>query len=233
MKLEQLKSFPFFQDLDPEFLVNLAKYSSLKYYEKNQPIFIHGDYTEYFYLIISGWVKLFRDTLDGQESFVGLVTTGNIIGEINFNKRTHFFSASTIDKTEVILFPYNLFKETIENNGAFALKIIKALSSVITELELQFEHMATMNAAQRIGCFILRLHHKEKNKIELKLPYDKTLLASYLGMKRETFSRALHELEKIGIIIKNNSLTIENINRLIKFSCISCSLTYDSCKDQN
>jgi len=89
-----------------------------------------------------------------------------------------------------------------------------------------------MNAAQRVGCFILKLcDSKHPNNVELALPYDKMLIASYLGMKRETFSRALSDLKSIGITVHGNMLLIEDLNKLINFSCISCSLVYDACKD--
>jgi len=87
-----------------------------------------------------------------------------------------------------------------------------------------------MNAAQKIGCFILRLANVTHTSFEVILPYDKSLIASYLGMKGETFSRALNELKPLGITIKGNVLSVDNIQELIKYSCISCSLVFDSCK---
>lgn len=231
MRSEQLKYLPFFQGIDTGILAKLAEYSSLKHYNKGQFLFLHGDITEYFYIISSGWVQLFRDTLDGQEAFLGLATNSDLIGEINFEKKLHLFSAKAINETELLLLPYDLLKENIENNGKFALKIIKALNSTVSLLELQLEHVSTMNAAQRVGCFILRLTNNQQTKIKITLPYDKTLVASYLGMKRETFSRALNDLKSVGVTVEGHIISVNNIQDLINFSCVSCSLIYDSCKE--
>ena len=231
MHYEQLKYLPFFKDIDTTDLERLALLSSLKHYDKGESLFLHGDNTEYFYIISSGWIKLFRDTFDGQEAFLGLATTGDIIGEINFDKKSHSFSTKAINETELLLLPYEVLKENICNNSNLALKTIKALNSTIALLELQLEHASTMNASQRIGCFILRLCANLQDKTKVILPYDKTLIASYLGMKRETFSRALSQLQSVGITVEGHVLFINSIEELINFSCVSCSLMYSSCKD--
>ncbi len=231
MHSEQLKYLPFFKEMDTSSLSRLAEYSSLKHYDKGQSLFLHGDNSKYFYIISSGWLKLFRNTLDGQEAFLGLATTGDVIGEIDFNKKLHLFSAKTVNESELLLLPYDILKESIEDNGLLALKIIKALNSTISLLELQLEHSSTMNAAQRIGCFILRLSDYSEKKIKITLPYDKTLIASYLGMKRETFSRGLNELKAVGVTVDGHILSVASMQELVNFSCVSCSLIYDSCKE--
>lgn len=108
---------------------------------------------------------------------------------------------------------------------------MKALNSCISLLELQLEHASTMNAPQRLGCFILRLTNNTKTSFKITLPYDKNLIAAYLGMKGETFSRALSELKPLGVSVKGKTLLINDIHKLINFSCISCSLIFDSCKN--
>ena len=127
--------------------------------------------------------------------------------------------------------PSSILKECIEHNAMLGLKIIKSLKSNISLLELQLEHNFTMNAAQRVGCFILRLARSQQTEKKITLPYEKNLIACYLGIKRETFSRALNDLRLIGINVQGNILSIANIQDLINFTCVSCSLTYDSCVD--
>lgn len=136
-----------------------------------------------------------------------------------------------MNESELILLPNDVLKANIENNPLLALKIIKTMNFTISNLELQLEHSATMHAAQRIGCFILRLSNYTESKIKIDLPYDKTLIASYLGMKRETFSRGLNELKSVGVTVEGHTLFVDNIKDLIAFSCVSCSLIYDSCKE--
>jgi CRP-like cAMP-binding protein len=93
-------------------------------------------------------------------------------------------------------------------------------------LELRIEHLLTMNAAQRIGCLFIKLSETtaQKGPVSFTLPFNKILLANYLGMQRETFSRGLKELTTMGVKIKGNSIYVKEIQSLIQFSCVSCSL---------
>ena len=231
MNTDQLKHIPFFTDIDTTSLSKLAQCSSLKHFDKGELLFFHGDEAVYFYIVSSGWVKLFRDTLDGQESFLGLVTKGDVVGEINFTQKLHLCSAKAVNETDILFVPNNALQESIKDNSMLASKIIKTLNYTISTLELQLEHASTMNAAQRLGCFILRLANYKQTKVKVTLPYDKTLIASYLGMKLETFSRALNQLKSIGVTVEKNILFIEDLQDLVSFSCVSCSLSYDSCKE--
>ena len=113
MHSEQLRYLPLFRDIDNSALSKLAEYSFAKHYNKGESLFLHGDDTRYFYIISSGWLKLFRDTLDGQEAFLGLATTGDVVGEIDFNRKLHLFSAKAVNESTLILLPNDVLKENI------------------------------------------------------------------------------------------------------------------------
>ena len=67
--------------------------------------------------------------------------------------------------------------------------------------------------------------------VTITLPYDKTLIASRLGMKPETFSRALAKLkQETQIEIKGPMVTIKDMQRLISFTCNHCSSSFP-CED--
>jgi hypothetical protein len=67
--------------------------------------------------------------------------------------------------------------------------------------------------------------------VTLHLPYDKTLIASRLGMKPETFSRALAKLkEQTGIRIVGPTVYIDRLQTLVSYTCNHCS-THFPCDD--
>lgn len=100
-------------------------------------------------------------------------------------------------------------------------------------LEMQVEHLSVMTAPQRIGCFLIKLcRRKAVHSVELILPYDKGLVAMSLGMKLETFSRALHQLKPVGVGVMGAVVTVADVQRLQEYVCVSCSKVAEDCAQE-
>jgi CRP-like cAMP-binding protein len=85
--------------------------------------------------------------------------------------------------------------------------------------EMQLEQYLLYSAPQRIGCFLLGLCPvlEQIDGVVLTLPYDKMLIASTLGMRGATLSRALNILrDETSLQISDSRVTIDSMARLIK-----------------
>ena len=103
-------------------------------------------------------------------------------------------------------------------------RVMALLNERTSQAQLKLEHMTTMSAAQRLGCFLLRLCHTQVGGAKtLQIPMEKHILAAYLGMKPETLSRSQQQLKPLGISVAGPSIIIGDISRLRKFVCNSCS----------
>lgn len=58
-----IRAHPLFKNCSASFFDNVAKAAHPKSYDKRHVLFLNGDDAERFYLIKTGWVKLFRETL--------------------------------------------------------------------------------------------------------------------------------------------------------------------------
>lgn len=202
-------------------------------YKKGKVIYIEGDTAEYFYISQNGWVKLFHQTIGGEEAIVDIIDGNNSFGEdAIFNNNRYTSSAEVVEDTELIMLPLSILKEQVNTNTSVAAAMLYSMSHHRKHQELEIEHLALQSAPQRIGCFLLKMCPTNKtSKIKLNLPYDKALIASRLGMKSETLSRALNTLrQEAGIRINNSTIEIDDIERLTNFTC-TCSLTHPECKD--
>lgn len=200
-----------------------AQVVSLK---KGDTLFLQDDDADAFYIVLSGWVKLFRETLDGNEAVIDMVTNGHIFAETAIlEDSVHSFGASAIEDVRVLRLPSALLKKAITEDNAMALSMLTSLSRHRKRQTREIESLTLQNASQRIGCFLLRLCHRDDmGPIELKLPYDKSLIAARLGMKSETFSRALNKLrEETGITVKGATVIIPTIDVMSSFACSACS----------
>ncbi len=225
-----LKSTVLFSNIDEELFNLFASESLVKTYPKGKVLFLHEDKAEFFYVIASGWVKLFRETLDGEEAVIDVLKHGHIFGETSiFDGGTYSNGAQIVEDATLIILPIALLKEKIEVNAKLSMQMLSSMSRFRKQQDNELEHLNLQNTPQRIGCFLLRLcnSNTDNSSITLNLPYDKTLIASRLGMKPETFSRALSRLRKeTGIKITGATVKIDNIERLSSYSCTACSSSY-------
>lgn len=226
---------PLFEGSQPAFLERLCDQAQLVQAAKGKLLFVHGENAPRFYIILKGWVKLFRETLDGTQAVVDILTCGHVFGETGiFENDTYPYSAESAEPVELLSLPLALLKSEIEANPKLALAMLASMARHRRQQDQELEHMTLQNAPQRIGCFLLQLaDQNSEGPVTLHLPYDKTLVASRLGMQPETFSRALSKLkDATGIKIKGATIEMDALSQLVDYACQACSSEFP-CKDLN
>ncbi len=145
------------------------------------------------YVVKKGWVKLFRQTPDGEQAVLGLFTRGDVFGEASiFTKAGYTCTAEAAEESRVIEIPGTVLRDKARDNHEIMARVMNAMSAEIRNLQLENEHLALMSAPQRVGCLLLQLSAGIQGEGGiLTFPYDKSLAAARLGMKPETFSRSL------------------------------------------
>lgn len=231
--VSELSGVALFNGIDEATLQQFAQAASLRTEPKGKILFIQEDEAEWVYLIQRGWVKMFRETMDGAEAVIDVMTAGHMFGDnAVFENDSYSYSAQVVEQVQMIMFPVSVLKKAIASNPSIALNMLSSMSRHRQQQHLEIEHLNLQNAPQRIGCFLLRLCPADVGQsLNLNLPYDKTLIAARLGMKPETFSRALAVLKKDGLIeITGASVFIPNVPHLVTYTCDHCSTAFP-CED--
>lgn len=233
-KIQQiLSNNAIFKECSSETLSTLSSGAHVVEKNKGHLLFSSNDHAEYLYVILKGWVKLYRETLDGAQAVVDILTIGHLFGETSiFQENTYPYSAESTETTKLLCVPLKNLKLAMDNDSKIAMSMLTSMALYRTQQDQELEHRTLQNAPQRIGCFLLRLADQSASApITIYLPYDKTLVASRLGMQPETFSRALAKLKKeTGIRVKGATIEIDNMMRLSQYSCAACSSEFP-CKD--
>lgn len=230
-----LKQLPLFSDFTELGMSQLLSAAQVKHYSKDHHLFMHGAKASTFFLVIKGWVKLYRQTRDGHEFILALLTRGHIFGkEALIQHNASPYSAQTTIDTELVQWPASSIIHMAKNHGIydhFCQRLIESDVNEINHRHLQAEHATYMTSAQRIGCFLLKHSNKKigQNTLSLQLPYEKSLIATQLGMPPETFSRALNQLSALGVETKGSTITIHNAEQLAHHICNHCSAINNEC----
>ncbi|MCI5050226.1 MAG: Crp/Fnr family transcriptional regulator [Rickettsiales bacterium] len=226
---ELLEGLPLFKGLGPEIIQTLVEQSQSRNIRKGTILYLQDDPADWFYVILHGWVKLFRETIEGEEAVIDVLTNRHMFGEnAVFEEDRYTYAVEIIEDSALIAMPTAVLKQQIATNNQLALNMLSSMSRHRLQQHREIEHLNVQNAPQRIGCFLLRLcGSKPEKHVTIHLPYDKTLIASRLGMKPETFSRALAKLKQnTNIKVSGPSVHIEDVDRLVEYTCNHCSTSF-------
>ncbi len=205
-----IKALPAFSKLRESELMALLANASVQEYEKGKLLFLQSEPLSRYYLILSGWVKLFKGSDAGDEAVLQMLSAGDGIMEaailLNIPSAA---GAQVVEPTTLLSLPAPLVRQILQDNNAFALNMIGSLSLRSQHLIHQIEQSRLRTASERVGWYLLKLGLQDggNNLGSIQLPFEKSLIASYLDMTPETFSRTLKKFRAQGFQIKNDTIT--------------------------
>lgn len=217
--IKYIKTLPLFIGIDNDVLFNLLKHARIAKHSKGNLIFMQGEQASRFYIVLNGWVKLFKGNIEGQESILQVIHKGEaLIESVLITGSIYPVSAQAVESCVLLSIPTAIIKEQMQNNQYLAINMLATLAGRSQDLISQFEQLTLKTVTQRVGWFLLKLYLDNGEKsLSLKLPYDKSLIAGYLGMKPETFSRTLQTLREQGISSEQNLINLRNALKLCEY----------------
>lgn len=232
---EFLHGLPFFSGLSDAIIDDFLSGAAIRLYSKNETLFMQGYRADRFFIVIGGWVKIYRITPEGEESVTAIFARGDVFGEAAvFGGAIYPSSAQAVEEARVAEISSDFLRDRARKNPEIMARIMASMSREMHHLELEHEHIALMNAPQRVGCLLLQLSSGISGKGgTFTFPYDKSLAAARLGMKPETFSRALAQLKDTGVTVKGPEVRIADFARLVHFCCSHCSAQPGECGGQH
>jgi CRP-like cAMP-binding protein len=212
---------PVFSGLSEDVLREVLEKSQLKNYKKRAVVFSEGDKVVNYYIVLRGWVKLFQINEEGKEAVLQVVGANDGILETAalFDDNFSVTAGVAVKNTEILAVPSLTFWRYVKDDQAMANNTLAVVTQQSQKLRCQLSCISLKTPQQRVGGFLLNLFLQNKPKTNaLQLPYDKSLIASHLGMRLETFSRNLHELKQNNkIIIKKNIIILRDVSFLCDY----------------
>lgn len=193
----------------------LLQRAQVREFDRGSTIFLQGERATAIYIVLDGWVKLYRIARNGSEAVVGVFTKGRSFGEaVAFRRDTYPVSAESVTNCRLLRIDVEQFLHLIRSDPDMAVSILTATYAHLHSLVAQVEALKARTGAQRVAEFLLELSSCDDGVCEVTLPYDKVLIAGRLGMKPESLSRAFGALKAHGVRIKQNKAEIQDVEAL-------------------
>ncbi len=218
---QNLKRHHLFSELSDSQLDQVSQFSQMQKLVDGQRLFTQADKVTSFYMVISGKIKLFRMSPDGQEKIIEIVKAGEVFAEaLMFTNQIGYpVSSAALAETIVISINANNFQEMLRGSTATCLLMLGSMSFQLRKLIKEIDTITLHSGTCRVASYLIQEMSEDKNNFTLDTP--KNVIAARLSVKPETFSRIIKNLKNQDILtIEGNSVTVHNIDALKELSII-------------
>lgn len=181
----------------------------------HEGLFRQGDPATAFFIVIDGWIKLYRITPSGEETVIHILTKGGSFAEaVAFTGNRYPATAEAVTDARVARVPADHVVRCIRESPDIALAMVASTSQHLHHLVQQVEQLKAQSGLQRVAEFLASLSVTKRGKCAIALPYDKVLIAARLGLTPESLSRAFARLKAVGVVIDASQVVIKDIAKL-------------------
>lgn len=213
-----VRQTPLFGGLGHELLKDVLAHSKVRAVARGEVLFVQGDPALSCYVVLGGWVKLYRLTPGGEEAVITVFTRGQSFAEAAaFLEGRYPVSAEAVTDCRLLVVGSRHLLQMIRGNPEVAVALLASTSAHMHELVRQIEQLKAHTGVERVAEFLLSLCTSSMGTCAIELPYDKTLIAGRLGMQPESLSRAFARLREVGVQIDQNVASIADVGRLQRF----------------
>jgi CRP/FNR family transcriptional activator FtrB len=126
------------------------------------------------------------------------------------NRQPYLLRARVQEEAHLLLVQAEAFRIAVASDHALCLAILACQAAQFRRQIKQIKNFTLRAAEERVGCYLVRLLDRAPAGQPVRLPLEKRLIASQLGMTRETFSRTLAGMARHGLRIAGDHLIPEN-----------------------
>ena len=201
----QFMSSPEWSALEPPETLILEKAVVCRKHELGDVIFYEGDACIGTYFIKSGLVGIRKADMDGDSTLLKIAQPGDTLGyRPLLAEQNHRASAEVLKPCHICFIDRSTVRTLMASSPTLGLKFLKRAAVELGEAEERFHESVTLSVRARFAHLLIALQQKyghagEDGSLVLELPVSRADLAAMLGVRRESVSRVIHELETEGL----------------------------------
>jgi CRP-like cAMP-binding protein len=214
-----LRSVGLFSVLPADALAALLAQAQVMEVSPFESVFEQEEDATALFVVTGGTVGTLA-ALNLQDScLVELLGPGQVVGEGGlFDTGRAPLAARAITTARLIAFPRMAVLASLDASPPFRRRMVAFLSARLRVLVREITQLKLMTAPQRLGAFLLGLTTPRPGPQRIELACERRILARILGMTPESLSRALRQLQALGVRSQGKrGILIEDRTRLQVF----------------
>lgn len=168
---------------------------TIRKYQKNDILYTEGDSPEFFFCLMKGKVKIYKEGVGGRQQIVRMVRPKGYFGyRAGFGGGVHITEASAFEDITVCCIPLPVIKHIIRNNHMVAIYFIKQLASMLGIADENTVNLTQKHLRGRLAEALLRLKNSygtEEDEQTLAISLSREDLANLSNMTTSNAIRTL------------------------------------------
>jgi CRP/FNR family transcriptional activator FtrB len=191
-------------------LEQLADQSALHRVPPGSTLFEQAETPAFALLLVGGNVELLA-VRGAEETLVEFVRAPDLLlPAAVLNRQPYLLRARVLDEARIVMIQADAFRHAVASDQALCLAVLACQAAQFRRQIKHAKNLQLRSAEERVGCYLLRLTEDSTPGEAVRLPLEKRLIASQLGMTRETFSRILAGLNRHGIKVDGDMVHLED-----------------------
>ena len=177
--------------LDARELERFRCEGSVSRLDARQPLFHEGDPADLVFNLTKGSLKLYKLLPDGRRQVTGFLYPGDFLGLTIDDE--HAFTAEALEPIEFCRFSRSRFDAFADAHPRMERELYRIAAHELAAAQQQMVLLGRKTAPERLASFLLSLLERAPEPDDapdtIRLPMNRTDIADYLGLTKETVSR--------------------------------------------
>ncbi len=204
--LSAIAQTPLFKCVGQDDRARVAGVSRVVTFTRGEKVFDQGDPSDFFYVVLSGFVKVFRPNIGGHDVILEMFGAGSPLGAVAlFQGKAFPASAAAMEDTECLAIPRADFFRLLEAEPALVRGLLGSLSLRLVQLTTRLEELSGGRIDARFARLFLKLADQmgvlSAAGLHVPLALSRQELADLLGTTIETTIRTMSRWNKDGVLL--------------------------------
>ncbi len=211
---------PLFHGIDEDELTRIAHTMNRRRFRRDEVIFHEGDPGDSLHVVVEGRVKITRESAEGEEAIVAVLSPGDSFGEIVLlDGAPRSATATAMDATETMTMPRSMFVELVEGGSPFRAQLLTGLAQRVRRLTNQLAEVHFLDLAGRLALQLTRLAEESAPGSTTDVPLGSNLtqsdLAAMVGGTRQRVNQIIGDFSDEGLVShEGGHIVIRDVERL-------------------
>jgi CRP/FNR family transcriptional regulator, cyclic AMP receptor protein len=210
---------PLFAGIEPDELTRIAETMVRRRYRRNEVIFHEGDPGDALHVVVEGHVKITRESTDGAEAIVVVLSPGDAFGElVLLDGAPRSATATATEPTETVTLSRSVFAELLDGESPFRWRLLGGIAQRVRRLTDQLAEVHFLDLSGRLALQLTRLAEDANPGVssDVRLsPMTQSDLGAMVGGTRQRINQILGDFEAEGLVaVENGAITIPSLDRL-------------------